>query len=948
MHRILPALSVAVLMAFSLGAQTITIVPADPDTSQTFRITVNDQWVDSCVPSFREAIVSGGTIRVEAAGTQSCMAACLFVITPYTIQSQPIGPLSAGNYQVEFWVTDRCGIRSRRATRTMMVRTPVCLPPQVAPQVSTSTPNVAVDSAVNITWTTTEIPDRFLVETSTDAKFVTNVRSFAVPGAARSAVLRFPAAGQYFVRVSAENVCGRKEGSLVTINVSPPPARVVVAAKPSGMLQVIGESAPTDTYTLTNLGGTATTIGLNQVGNFFSQSPTLFTLTPGQSQVITLTSLPQNAAINLSGASIPSGPGIPAGLQIPVRLFVSTRPDGDPDARAVTNRVDVASTTGSNPVGSVAFTNTGTGSVKGLLVSNVPWLVVLDEFVNMAPAETSTFRFQVDRSQRAQLRGSETGSLFLFYVPGSSGKSAEGFGPSGSTPPPGSKATVVTVTDTVQPPVAFGEIPLIASDEVAYFVPGVGHVQGGAGLFISDVTILNAGNLEDLSDLRIYLVPGGGSAANGQVATFNNQLSSNQSLALADVSKSVFNVEGQVSSLQIRTKATSTVRINANIFNTSNPTGTYGTTLPVFRSTHSLGVNEKLYLTGLRKDANGRTNLYLQETKGQAASAQVQFLNAAGTVLSARTDTVQPFALTLLADAAPPGAAAAIVTNTSPNSARILAHATPVDQLTGDTWSVADWSRQYGYPTSDTVVIPVAGKLRGALNTDFRTDLSIMNVGTSTATGTLRYYQTTPTVQAFDRSLSVAPLESRIHSDVVASLFQITTTSVGFLIFTPTSGSFVTTSRTYTLGTDGVSTYGTGVPTLSSSAGLKPGETRKIFGIEDATSSTVQAGKPGTYRTNLGLAETLGQTVTVRATMRYTAVQGAAASVGIATADITLQPRQLLLEPSISTRILGSNRALFTELRDIQVDFQIVGTGEAVVFTTSTDNGTNDTALRIE
>lgn len=931
-----------------------TAPPAKPNlisatASGPAQVTITYSHPDDRTPVFLERAGSNGVFNFVQF-PEHCPGGSTRTTIDYGQPGSTVPSLPPGTYQYRL-----VGYTERALTysdiKTVVVGGGSCVPPQVAPQISVTSTNVLADAAVILNWATSETPERFRIEMSRNANFSDRLVVAQVPGRERSATIRFPGAGQFFVRVAAVNVCGRRDSQPVSFNVSPAPARVVVTAKPSGILQVLGENQTlTDSYSLANLGGTSTFINLQQVGTFFTQSPTQFTLAPGASQTVSVTATAQSGIGNFSGTSVPTGSGVPPGSEIPIRLVTATRPNGDPVARANTNRVDLTAAEGGAPSGSIDITNTGTGSIKGFLVSNVPWLIPIDDFVNLAAGTSETFRFRVDRVLRANSRGSEVGTLILVYMKGTTSSKTTSIQPLGSAPPPGSKATLVTVTDTVKPPIAPGAIPPIADDEIAYFVPGVGHVVGGGGtsLFISDVTILNSGSLEDLKDIRIYLVPGGGSGTNAQVATIN-QLSSNQTIGLADVTKSVFNSEGQVGSLQIRTKATSSINVNANILNIASPTGTYGTSLPVFRSTNAIGGNEKVYLTGLRKDPTGRTNIYLQEMAGLPASVQIEFLNAAGSVLSTSPESVQPFALTLRTDAAPQGAAAAVVTNTSSNGARVLAHATPVDQATGDTWSVTDWSRQYGYARTESVVVPVAGKLRGALNADFRTDVAIMNTGTGSATGTLRYYQTTPAAQTLDRVVSLGALQSQILGDVVASLFGLAAPSAGYLVFTPNGGaSFVLTSRTYTLEGDGVKTFGTGVPALATSSSLEPGETFKIAGLEDAGPSTVVAGTPGTYRTNLGLAELDGQTVTVRATIRYTAVQGAAAAVGVSTADIVLQPRQLLIASSITSLILGANRALFGDLRDIQVDFEIVGAGRVMVFTTSTDNGTNDTALRIE
>ncbi len=53
--------------------------------------------------------------------------------------------------------------------------------------------------------------------------------------------------------------------------------------------------------------------------------------------------------------------------------------------------------------------------------------------------------------------------------------------------------------------------------------------------------------------------------------------------------------------------------------------------------------------------------------------------------------------------------------------------------------------------------------------------------------------------------------------------------------------------------------------------------------------------------------------------------------------------------PMVSDIIGDANRATLPDLHEIEADFQVIdGTGTAVVYTSSTDNGTGDLILRTE
>ena len=856
------------------------------------------------------------------------------------------GKLPAGTYTYIISGESRGG-RTDSDAKVVTVGTVPCTPPTVAPQVSTPNSNVVVRTQATVNWTTNEVVERYVIEVGRDPNLSTVLTSFRVPGTERSVNFTFPATGTFYLRVSAETACGRKDGvPILQFNVSAPPARVAVTAKPSGMLQVSGQGQPTsDSFTLTNLGGTSTNITLTKNNNFYNQAPTQFTLAPGASQTVIITAEAQ-ADGNYQGETTPNGAGVPAGLVIPVRLLAASRPSGTPDARPAANRVDVDAPVGGNPTGSVTFRNAGNGTIKGILVSDVPWIIPQQEFVNIAGGETGTFNFLIDRALRGQNVGSLRGHLILIYMTGPSGEKGGSRHLLSATIPAGAKASVVSISDTVKPALSSGGIPPIAAGELAWFIPGITHAPFAGGTVKSDISVANVSTLANANNLRFFLTAAG-AASNAQSTGFTS-LSADQTLKLTDVTKSVFNSENQLTTLQVRTNALDTLAITADLLVVDVPNvGEFGTRIPVFRSDRAAAAGQKLHLTGLKKDASYKTDLYFQEVNGQAATVSVDLLSATGGVVATRTATVEAFGLSQITDPLPSAAVAAVVTNTSTGSARIQAYALVTDTRTSDVWSVGDWTQYYGYPMTDPVIIPVSGKTAGLNGSSFRSDLAIMNTGTSSASGTLTYYPDFG--PSIDRVLTLGGRESRILTNVVETLFGINKpTAVGSLVFTPTTGSFVTSGRVYTVGGTG-STFNSSVPAVSSAFTLSAGQVKKLSGIEDATVVTAKARKAGTYRTNFGLVETKGEAVTVRATLRYTAVQGSAAAVGVSSADFALAPRQFVMFSSITSAVLRERRFDFGDLHDIQVDFEVIsGNGNALVFVTTTENGTNDTSLRLE
>lgn len=729
----------------------------------------------------------------------------------------------------------------------------------------------------------------------------------------------------------------------VTVNVITAPS-VVVSSFPSAIIQALGTSGATTSYTLTNAGGASTSVFLEQDKSFFTQAPDQFALAPGQSQVVTVTGVALSNAGVVEGFAIPSGNGVAQGLQIPIKLLSTAPPSQPVSALPANNRVDVADVAGASPTGSVSFTNNGNGTLTGVLVSDVPWIIPPSEVVSIPPHTTLSFTFRIDRTKRPDsdsLLGSLAGNISLVFLSGGAAKTAH---PNDTTPAP--SVTTVVVVDTVKLTVSNGAPSALTAGEVALFVPGVGHVNSTVGVFISDVAVFNPTSNRRVDDLRLFFTPVSSGSASAKTAAVPS-LGTSVSVAIADVVKNVFGNEGTVGSLQIRSRDADKLGLNTNIFNSSSPAGTYGTAIPTFRSDRAVAPGDRLVLSGLRQDANAHTNLFYQETSGATTSILTEFYDANGASLGTRSDTIGPFVLAQVNNVVPNGAVSAIMTSADSSPGRFLSFATPVDNLSGDNWSVVDWSRQFGYSQSDPVVIPVAGVLRGANNTFFRTDLAIMNTGTATASGTLRFVSSAGSTA--DQQITLGSHQSDNIADVIGTRFGQSSTS-GYLLFTPAAGTFAITSRTYATVGSNPATYGTAVPAMATSAALKLGSLRAIASLEDSALTTVVAARPATFRTNFGMVETSGKSATVRVTIRFTFPAGSKVQ-GSATAakDYNLAPSQFIQINGLTADVLGAARSTFGDLRGVEADFQVVsGDGAVTVFTSSTDNGTGDSILRTE
>ncbi len=760
----------------------------------------------------------------------------------------------------------------------------------------------------------------------------------------------------YFVRVSTatfstpdnKNTVISEPSPVVaarTTDGTPAPASVVVLSLPGGIYQDANAGEGFDSYTLANVGDVATTVTLAQEGDFFTQSPASFTLEGGAVQTVALNGLPRPVG-SFTGASIPTGIGVPAGLRVAVRLLSTTPVEGTVNAVASTNRVDVAADPATTTLpATVSFTNTGNATLTGILVTEASWIAPTQGIITIAPGETIQVDFSVDRTKRADadaLAGTAISSLSLVYPTGT----AQGARSTHDGAATG--ISLVTVVDTVKPPTSNVPFPPLAPGEVPLFLPGVGHVVGGVGLFLSDLSVINAFGTNALGDIRIYYTPAVGFPLVTSV-TNAGAISPGQSFALADVVKSVFDSE-QVGTIQVRSLGWSNLVLNSNIFNVTSPRGTFGSSIPSFRGDRAIGAASSLLINGLKKDDTTRTNVFIQETSGAPASVDLVFYDAAGAVVpapSASSAELPPFQLVRLIDAVPPGAVSARITNRDGSAGRLTAYATPVDQTSGDFWSLADWSRVYASLQNEAQIIPVAGKVRGANNTFFRSDVSITASGNVPTSASLKLFYNGGLSSA-EAAISLGAGQTRVLEDIVGTLFPTLPESVvGYMVVTPSTGSLAITSRTYAT-QDGVpGTYGTAVPTLPLSRTIRLGQTKVIAGLDVASAKTIGAKTPATFRTNVFLVEASGAPATVRVTVVYADRSQAAFGSRLVTKTIDLAANQIF--QTNVTQLIAETNPSVDDLRNVQLEFRVLdGAGAVFAFTSSIDNGTADQILRVE
>jgi len=714
-----------------------------------------------------------------------------------------------------------------------------------------------------------------------------------------------------------------------TIFIDPGDIPVVsVTSYPSGMLQAAGASdAGVDKFSLTNLGKVATRITLDKSGTFFTQSPSVFDLAAGATQVVTITATTQ-AAGKYDGASLPTGAGVPDGLAIPVRLFVAVAPAGSVAPTFAVARTEVSAPANENPSGSVSFSNKGTGTLQGILTSDAAWLIPQSNNVAIDAGGTNEVKFTTNRALRpdaASLAGAAVATLTLSYLDFGAGK---GLQPLDTTPAHASIS--VTIVDVVKAGATPASPPPLASNETAFFIAGLTQTPRSSG----DILLSIAG--DSIADLKLFLGAPGTTSILGSI----DQLAPNAGLALPSIMQSIFASNATTGTVQARSASLTRVTLAGVQTNTANTFGSFITALPSFRSDRAANPGDIIYLAGVEKSATSSTTVVVQEVAGFAATARADYLGPSGNVVISRDGlTIGAFSLLSLPDAVPSGAVAVRLTNTSTTGARINAYASVIDAITNDSWTVVD--PLLSASAAADVIVPLPEVPSGVSATN---ELFLLNPGSSALDVSIL------TQSNNERRRAVRPnaLLNAVTIGPGQTLVRTISGAPGFVRITAPRGLAASARAVQTVpGRSG--SFGTALPVMAAGTAMTTGDSRRFASVDDASKAKAAALAPATYRSNVGLIETSGQVTVVKLTLRYTFSAGSKTSAqGLSSATVQVPANRLLMVDDIARAVIGPSRDDYGDLRNMQLDVGVVSGGRIIPFLQTIDNGSGDSAIRTQ
>jgi hypothetical protein len=685
-------------------------------------------------------------------------------------------------------------------------------------------------------------------------------------------------------------------------------ADVVVSVSPRGIVQEAGSPPATDSFTLTNLGGTATDVTLTTSNSLFTVTPATFRLEAIDSRAITIAATTQDAGAVHGFVSI-AGDGVAPGLTIPLhRLIAQAPPAGAPVTSAP--RRDVSAAVGQSPSGTVAFTNSGAAPVTGVVVAGAPWINVPTPDLTLGAGETKDVAFSVDRARRPgrDIAG-VYGDVTLRYLEGSA---------------------PTVVADAAQPVTSpYAPAQLMPGGAPIVFTPGASRrPESFTDLQLSNRMMFNL-------EARPIAFPSNGDVGRALDLTLGRF----ESTSFPRVMTNVFGDVAETGTLVILGQALSFLSIAHTRVDTKNGVARV-TALPTFRSDDGFAGGGELFLTGVTKSDTQTTTLVLQEMSGGGpASAVVDFFDSEGMQLAgSRTAAIPRFGSIEIADVVPSRATTMRVTNTTAGTT-INGFALVVDKESGDAFTIVHLSGtgELHFPAAiepgNEVVLNLANASAAPITVTANKCLLDIGRRRGVAPGAI----IPPGSPLPTATVTIPPFGSRR------------------LLVNPSATGFVRVNGPPALRAAAMVSVpatrngrlGSGLAVVPASrAAIAPNGIR-FAGVNDASAATVAAARPLTYRTKLFVRETSGRATRVRITIRYALPGGKPDNVGVHTKDLLVQANGGFAIYPVAEELIGAAREALGDLHNASIDVEVITTlGTVIAFLQTIDNGTGEITIR--
>jgi hypothetical protein len=365
-------------------------------------------------------------------------------------------------------------------------------------------------------------------------------------------------------------------------------------------------------------------------------------------------------------------------------------------------------------------------------------------------------------------------------------------------------------------------------------IPASAHVIGAVGTSWRSDLVLHNPNTTAARASLFFLELDQESSGPGVPLT----IPAGTSVTIADALPQLFSRTGTSGAILVGSQLP--LVISSRTFNDA-AAGTYGQYIPGVRLSAAAGGTAETDLIQLTQNDDYRTNLGIVNPFPLAIEVTAVHRRADGSWLGSDRYQLPPFSArqdnNALLSGAEDVADAYTVLTASSTDHRYLAYASVIDQHSGDPILVSPATTSTG-----VLYVPAAAHVTGSNQTDWRTDLEVVNRGTANARYRIELLvsgsdNTTPA----GHELELAAGRSVRYRDVLQEMFGVAGT--GALRITPLTGAVLVSSRTYNQLATG--TYGQYIPAFTLADALAAGEVARLVQL---------AGSGSGFRTNIGIA----------------------------------------------------------------------------------------------
>jgi hypothetical protein len=499
-----------------------------------------------------------------------------------------------------------------------------------------------------------------------------------------------------------------------------------------------------------------------------------------------------------------------------------------------------------------------------------PWLTVTPSS-GVLPATGITLNVTADPS--ALKLGTNTGTIKVQYTAGS-GKGTPGVNALTTVNLPTSVSLVTPVF-----PSGKGTPP---PDSLIF--PVVGHAEGfNNSLFESDIRVTNLTAKTMKYELN-FTPSGTNGTKSGSSSTI--EIASGSTLALDDVVATMFGAgtlgpaTGMLEVRPLETAASPSGSLFETVFASAikqletaassrtynfTPTGTFGQYIPATRFGDFIGraaagfAPQILSLQQVAQSSAFRANFGFAEAAGESAELMVRVYDTASQLLA----TIPVFLQAsehrqlngmLAANGINDLQDGRVEVEVVGGNGKVTAYVSEVDNVTNDPLLVSPVLK--GSVTANRYVVPgTAFANTGAAF--WVTDLRVFNAGDAATPATLTFYPMSNPSAAVTREMNLGAGEIKVLDNVIGELFGQPNGAGGMVaITTPTETRLTATARTYNKTISG--TYGQYIPGVT---------VAQSVGVADRPLQLLQLEHSSRFRTNIGIAETSGQPVTVEVSL---------------------------------------------------------------------------------